>query len=229
MGYGNDYTAPEPRRIATISAGYADGVIRAMGPNAQVFVEETRCPVVGRISMDLIGIDITGLRSDPKSLELLGLHQSIDTLAEQARHDRLRDPHRARGALHAAVPRGMTALLSASRRHRPQMLRSRHAGPGAIFAAETVSHLARPPFYLRELGHALVQIGWLSLPVVGMTALFTGGALALQIYAGGARFNAETVVPPSSPSGWCGSWARCWAGSWWPRGWPRPSLPRSAP
>jgi phospholipid/cholesterol/gamma-HCH transport system permease protein len=68
-------------------------------------------------------------------------------------------------------------------------------GRVAIFAAGTVSHLARPPFYWREFGHALMQIGWLSLPVVGMTALFTGGALALQIYAGGARFNAETVVP----------------------------------
>lgn len=71
------------------------------------------------------------------------------------------------------------------------------AGGGRItlFAGDTVSHLARPPFYWREFGHALMQIGWLSLPVVGMTALFTGGALALQIYAGGARFNAETVVP----------------------------------
>jgi phospholipid/cholesterol/gamma-HCH transport system permease protein len=68
-------------------------------------------------------------------------------------------------------------------------------GRFAMFGAETVSHLARPPFYWREFGHALMQIGWLSLPVVGMTALFTGGALALQIYAGGARFNAETVVP----------------------------------
>src|SRR6056297_766489 len=71
------------------------------------------------------------------------------------------------------------------------------AGMGRItlYASDAVSHLARPPFYWREFGHALVQIGWLSLPVVGMTALFTGGALALQIYAGGARFNAETVVP----------------------------------
>jgi phospholipid/cholesterol/gamma-HCH transport system permease protein len=40
-----------------------------------------------------------------------------------------------------------------------------------------------------------MQIGWFSLPVVGLTALFTGGALALQIYAGGARFSAEAVVP----------------------------------
>jgi phospholipid/cholesterol/gamma-HCH transport system permease protein len=65
----------------------------------------------------------------------------------------------------------------------------------ALFAADTISHLLRPPFYTREFLQALVQIGWLSLPVVGLTALFTGGALALQIYAGGARFNAEAVVP----------------------------------
>jgi phospholipid/cholesterol/gamma-HCH transport system permease protein len=68
-------------------------------------------------------------------------------------------------------------------------------GRVAIFAATTLMHLVRPPFYGRELGHALLQIGWFSLPVVGMTALFTGGALALQIFAGGARFSAESVVP----------------------------------
>lgn len=69
------------------------------------------------------------------------------------------------------------------------------AGRVGIYAAQVVSHLARPPFYAREFLHAVVQIGWLSLPVVGMTALFTGAALALQIYAGGARFSAESVVP----------------------------------
>lgn len=68
-------------------------------------------------------------------------------------------------------------------------------GRVALFAVQVVSHLLRPPFYPREFGHALMQIGWFSLPVVGLTALFTGGALALQIYAGGSRFNAEAVVP----------------------------------
>jgi phospholipid/cholesterol/gamma-HCH transport system permease protein len=68
-------------------------------------------------------------------------------------------------------------------------------GRVTIFIVQVLSHLFRPPFYPRELGLALLQIGWFSLPVVGMTALFTGGALALQIYAGGARFNAEAVVP----------------------------------
>jgi phospholipid/cholesterol/gamma-HCH transport system permease protein len=64
-----------------------------------------------------------------------------------------------------------------------------------LFASSVVSHLLRPPFYPREFFTALVQIGWFSLPMVGLTALFTGGALALQIYSGGSRFNAEAVVP----------------------------------
>ena len=68
-------------------------------------------------------------------------------------------------------------------------------GRVALFALSVVSQLFRPPFYPREFLQALIQIGWLSLPVVGLTAVFTGGALALQIYSGGARFNAEAVVP----------------------------------
>jgi phospholipid/cholesterol/gamma-HCH transport system permease protein len=65
----------------------------------------------------------------------------------------------------------------------------------ALFAASVLGHILRPPFYPREFFVQLLQIGWLSLPVVGLTTLFTGGALALQIYSGGARFNAESVVP----------------------------------
>lgn len=68
-------------------------------------------------------------------------------------------------------------------------------GRVALFAADAVVHMLRPPFYGREILTALLNVGWLSLPVVGLTAIFTGGALALQIYAGGSRFNAEAVVP----------------------------------
>lgn len=71
------------------------------------------------------------------------------------------------------------------------------AGVGrvAAFVLLALSHALRPPFHLPEFGRQLVAIGWLSLPVVGLTALFTGGALALQIHSGGARFSAEAVVP----------------------------------
>ncbi|MBO9464950.1 ABC transporter permease [Tropicibacter sp. R15_0] len=68
-------------------------------------------------------------------------------------------------------------------------------GRVTLFALQTLSHMIRPPFYGREFLVALLNIGWLSLPVVGLTAIFTGAALALQIYSGGARFNAEAVVP----------------------------------
>jgi phospholipid/cholesterol/gamma-HCH transport system permease protein len=68
-------------------------------------------------------------------------------------------------------------------------------GRVVLFGVAALSHVLRPPFYGREFGLALLNIGWLSLPVVGLTAIFTGAALALQIYSGGARFNAEAVVP----------------------------------
>ncbi|WGV16646.1 MlaE family ABC transporter permease [Fuscovulum ytuae] len=87
----------------------------------------------------------------------------------------------------------LTAPLAAL--GRPVLAALAAIGRVALFAAQVISHLFRPPFYPREILHALVQIGWLSLPVVGLTAVFTGGALALQIYSGGARFNAEAVVP----------------------------------
>ena len=71
----------------------------------------------------------------------------------------------------------------------------RGAGSVVLFGLEGVSHVFRPPWYGGEIGRQLLRIGYFSLPVVGLTALFTGGALALQIYAGGSRFNAESVVP----------------------------------
>ena len=68
-------------------------------------------------------------------------------------------------------------------------------GRVAIFGFDTLGHVLRPPFYGREFAVALLNIGWLSLPVVGLTAIFTGAALALQIFSGSGRFGAEAVVP----------------------------------
>ncbi len=64
----------------------------------------------------------------------------------------------------------------------------------ALFAGEAVSHVVRPPFYPRNLMRQMVSIGYFSLPVVGLTALFTGAALAEQIYVGSSRFNAESTM-----------------------------------
>jgi alanine racemase len=84
VGYGNVWTAPYPARIATVAAGYADGLIRAMGGRTQVFADDIPCPIVGRVSMDLITVDITGLEPDPDMLCILGEHQDVAELAEAA-------------------------------------------------------------------------------------------------------------------------------------------------
>lgn len=68
-------------------------------------------------------------------------------------------------------------------------------GRVTLFMLHALSHVLRPPFYPREFWAAVLHIGYFSLPVVGLTALFTGGALALQIYSGGSRFSAESAVP----------------------------------
>ncbi|MFY0691141.1 MAG: ABC transporter permease [Paracoccaceae bacterium] len=87
----------------------------------------------------------------------------------------------------------MTKLLAAIGHNALATLAS--FGRLGIFTIATFLHALGRPFYIREFGHALLTVGYFSLPVVGLTTIFTGGALALQIYAGGARFNAEAVVP----------------------------------
>lgn len=64
----------------------------------------------------------------------------------------------------------------------------------SIFTGRALTHLLTPPFFLKSIGQQMLTIGYFSLPVVGMTALFTGAALAQQIYVGSARFNAESTV-----------------------------------
>ncbi len=64
-----------------------------------------------------------------------------------------------------------------------------------IFAAQSILAVFTPPFYFANLGRQLLSVGFYSLPVVGLTALFTGAVLAQQIYIGTGRFNAESTVP----------------------------------
>lgn len=70
----------------------------------------------------------------------------------------------------------------------------RTVGAVALFALDGISHLLRPPFYGRLFLRHLVEIAYFSLPVVALTAVFTGMVLALQSYTGFARFNAEGAV-----------------------------------
>ncbi|SCY59674.1 alanine racemase [Paracoccus tibetensis] len=85
VGYGAGWTAPRPSRIATVDAGYADGVLRALsGKGALLYAGETGCPIVGRVSMDLITVDVSALPDVPAALELICPAQPIDRLADLA-------------------------------------------------------------------------------------------------------------------------------------------------
>jgi alanine racemase len=60
-GYGATHTAAAPARWATLAIGYGDGLPRALGNRGQALVRGRRVPIIGRISMDLTVVDITGL------------------------------------------------------------------------------------------------------------------------------------------------------------------------
>ena len=81
----------------------------------------------------------------------------------------------------ASIGRGFIAFATAT-------------GRLALFTGPAVSHCFAPPFYVRVVLRQMVEIGYFSLPVVGLTALFTGMVLALQSYTGFARFNAEGAI-----------------------------------
>jgi phospholipid/cholesterol/gamma-HCH transport system permease protein len=68
------------------------------------------------------------------------------------------------------------------------------AGRLALFAGAAVSCLVRPPFAWRQFLRQFISVAYFSLPVVALTALFTGMVLALQSYTGFSRFNAESAI-----------------------------------
>lgn len=85
VGYGSTWGAERPARIATVSAGYADGLIRALSGSGRAFVGGTPAPIAGRVSMDLVTLDVTGIDCAPGDMvEFLGARQSIDDLARAA-------------------------------------------------------------------------------------------------------------------------------------------------
>src|SRR5260370_7783420 len=69
------------------------------------------------------------------------------------------------------------------------------SGRMALFTLAALSHCARPPIYLRLIGRQMIDIGYYSLPVVGLTALISVMVLALQTYTGFSSFAAESAVP----------------------------------
>lgn len=90
VGYGATWTARRPTRLAIIAAGYADGYFRAAGSSdgtrgAEAIIAEQRCPIAGRVSMDLIAIDVTDLPANAarrgRMATLIGDGITVDELA----------------------------------------------------------------------------------------------------------------------------------------------------
>ena len=90
VGYGGTWTARRPTRLAIVSAGYADGYFRAAGSNdgtrgAEVVVAGKRCPIAGRVSMDLMAVDVTDLEKNAvrrgHMATLIGEGITVDELA----------------------------------------------------------------------------------------------------------------------------------------------------
>jgi len=63
-----------------------------------------------------------------------------------------------------------------------------------VFTGTALVHAVQPPFYFRIIGRHMLEIGYFSLPVIGLTAIFAGMVIALQSYTGFARFNAEGAI-----------------------------------
>ncbi|MBI3676740.1 MAG: hypothetical protein HY243_09005 [Proteobacteria bacterium] len=85
VGYGATYAIERPSTLATIAAGYADGLMRAMGNRGQGAIAGLRAPFAGRVSMDLITLDVTNIPptaiSEGADVEFLGDMISLEEVA----------------------------------------------------------------------------------------------------------------------------------------------------
>lgn len=88
VGYAASWRCPSPRRVATIALGYADGFLRSLSNKGTLFWNGQPCPILGRVSMDLVTLDVTDVKGPPPAagdwIEVMGPHQDADTLAAAA-------------------------------------------------------------------------------------------------------------------------------------------------
>ena len=86
VGYGATFTVDRPLRMAVIALGYADGILRTFSPGGYGWLAGRRCQMLGRISMDLIAMDVTEVAdaAPGQRVELFGPNLAIDTVARQA-------------------------------------------------------------------------------------------------------------------------------------------------
>ena len=83
VGYNHTFISKTSKKIATVASGYADGLSRQLSNSGVLYSENIKCPIIGRVSMDLITVDISDLPIIPSFLSVLSPTQTIDDLAEQ--------------------------------------------------------------------------------------------------------------------------------------------------
>ena len=196
--------------MATIALGYADGYFRTLINRTHVHLAGHKVSVIGRISMDLVTIDVTDVpeaESQPGApVEILGPHLTTDDLADHARTNAYEvmtalGRRYARVYLDAGLDAGsMRAIGGVTIPVVTQLGRMTLAllatiGAVTSFAARAIRQGLQPPYYRQQILRQMLEIGYYSLPVVGLTAIFTGMVLALQSYTGFARFSAESAIP----------------------------------
>lgn len=88
VGYGATHRVSERTRVATVAVGYADGYLRSLSDRASAWIGDRKVPVIGRVSMDLLGVDVTGVAPDAARpghfVDLIGPHHDVDALAAEA-------------------------------------------------------------------------------------------------------------------------------------------------
>jgi alanine racemase len=86
VGYGATWTATRPTRLALLAAGYADGVLRSLGGRGYGWLEGRACPFLGRVSMDMIAVDVSDIEAARPGayVELLGPNVPVDDVAAAA-------------------------------------------------------------------------------------------------------------------------------------------------
>jgi alanine racemase len=84
VGYARGFQAQTTMHVATVAAGYADGLLRSLSNRGSLWHGEVPCAILGRVSMDLITVDISHLPDVPQALDILSVFQTVDELAAQA-------------------------------------------------------------------------------------------------------------------------------------------------
>jgi len=189
VGYNATWTAPRPSRIATIGVGYADGWLRSHSNQGHAVFDGAMLPLVGRVSMDLTTLDATDCPAlrEGDHVALIGPGRTVDDVAGAAGtngYEILTSLGRLNALLDLVAAIGGFALRACEA-----------TGRVTLFAVLGLSHILRPPFYGRAFARAMLEIGYLSLPVVALTAVFTGMVLALQSSTGLSRFAVESAIP----------------------------------